>query len=115
MEPVLLSYKDVVPALEKGRISAVEIGPPHNDIVVGFHKIIKHNYYPGWFQPTFPVEMILNKNKLNKLSVTAREVIKTSCDKFYLSSLIKLTSFQPDAMNQMKKTALSMNNGNHNT
>ena len=103
MEPVLLSYKDVVPALEKGRISAVEIGPPHNDIGVGFHKIIKHNYYPGWFQPTFPVEMILNKNKWNKLSVTAREIIKTSCDKFYLSSLIKLTSFQPDAMNQMKK------------
>ena len=47
--------------------------------------------------------MILNKNKWNKLSVTAREVIKTSCDKFYLSSLIRLTSFQPDAMNQMKK------------
>ena len=33
MEPVLLSYKDVVPALEKGRISAAEIGPPHNDII----------------------------------------------------------------------------------
>ena len=40
MEPVLLSWKDVVPALENGRISAVEIGPLHNDIVVGFHKII---------------------------------------------------------------------------
>ena len=38
MEPVLLSYNDVVPALEKGRISAVEIGPPHNDITIGFHR-----------------------------------------------------------------------------
>ena len=103
MEPMLLSYKDVVPALEKGRISAVEIGAPHNDIGVGFHKILKHNYYPGWFQPTFPIELILNKNEWNQLSVTAREIIKTSCEKFYLSSLIKLTSFQPDAMKKMKK------------
>ena len=93
----------MVPALEKGRISAVEIGPPHNDITVGFHKIIKHNYYPGWFQPTFPIELILNQNKWIMLSVTAREIIKTSFDKFYLSSLIKLTSLQPDAMNKMEK------------
>ena len=103
METGMLSFKDVVLAIEKGKISAVEIGPPHNDILVGFHKLIKHNYYPGWFQQTFPIEFIVNKSKWSKISQTAQAIIKTSCEKSYLSSLIKLTSMEPEAMESLKK------------
>ena len=78
MEIALLGWKDIVPALEKDKISAVELGAPHNDVGLGFHKITKYNYYPGWFQQTFPIELIVNKNTWSKLSKTAQGIIKTS-------------------------------------
>ena len=103
MEIAMLGWKDIVPALEKDKISAVELGAPHNDVGLGFHKITKYNYYPGWFQQTFPIELIVNKNTWSKLSKTAQEIIKTSCEKSYLSTLIKLTSTEPEAMEKLKK------------
>lgn len=41
---------EIYQALEKGTIDAAEWVGPYDDEKLGFHKIAKHYYYPGWWE-----------------------------------------------------------------
>ncbi|MGD9743570.1 MAG: TRAP transporter substrate-binding protein, partial [Dongiaceae bacterium] len=48
--PQQIAGSDVYPALEKGTIDAVEWAGPYDDEKLGFNKIAKYYYYPGWWE-----------------------------------------------------------------
>ena len=48
--PQTLPGSDIYPALERGAIDAAEWVGPYDDEKLGFHKIAKHYYYPGWWE-----------------------------------------------------------------
>ncbi len=48
---VTLAGGDIFPALAAGKIDAAEWVGPWNDIVLGFHKVAKNYYYPGFHEP----------------------------------------------------------------
>lgn len=75
----LLGASDIFPALERGAIDATEFSMPIIDSRLGFHKIAKYNYFPGWHQPSTLFELIINKDVYKTLSPSAREQIKVSC------------------------------------
>jgi len=57
----LLPGAEIVPALEKGAVDAAEwIGPVH-DLRLGFPKVAKFYYYPGWQEPNAQAELMINK------------------------------------------------------
>ena len=56
----LLAGADIYPALEKGVIDATEFSMPRIDARLGFHKIAKFNYFPGWHQPATMFELLIN-------------------------------------------------------
>ena len=41
---------DIYPALEKGTIDAAEWVGPYDDEKLGFFKVAKYYYYPGWWE-----------------------------------------------------------------
>ena len=41
---------DIYPALEKGTIDAAEWVGPYDDEKLGFYKVVKNYYYPGWWE-----------------------------------------------------------------
>ena len=41
---------DIYPALEKGTIDAAEWVGPYDDEKLGFYKVVKYYYYPGWWE-----------------------------------------------------------------
>jgi TRAP-type mannitol/chloroaromatic compound transport system substrate-binding protein len=47
----LLPGGDIYPALERGAIDATEWVGPYDDLKLGFHKVAKYYYYPGWWEP----------------------------------------------------------------
>jgi len=47
----LLAGGDIYPALERGAIDATEWVGPYDDEKLGFHKVAKYYYYPGWWEP----------------------------------------------------------------
>ena len=49
--PQALPGGDIYPALERGAIDATEWVGPYDDEKLGFYKIAKHYYYPGWWEP----------------------------------------------------------------
>ena len=52
---------------------------PRIDAHLGFHKIAKYNYYPGWHQPSTLFELLINKDVYEELSDQSKNQIEVSC------------------------------------
>src|SRR5438874_11454294 len=48
--PQQIAGGDIYPALEKGTIDAAEWVGPYDDEKLGFYKVAKNYYYPGWWE-----------------------------------------------------------------
>ena len=76
---VQLPPAEIFPALEKGAIDAAEFSLPQVDQMLGFNKIVKYNYFPGWHQQTSMQELLINKNTWNKMSEQQQALVETAC------------------------------------
>ena len=59
---------EIFQALEKGVIDATEFSFPAIDQKLGFYKVVKYNYYPGWHQQATILELLINKDTWNGMS-----------------------------------------------
>lgn len=75
----LLGASDIFPALERGAIDATEFSMPRIDARLGFHKIAKYNYFPGWHQPSTLFELLINGDVWDELDETAQNQIEIAC------------------------------------
>lgn len=75
----LLAGGDIFPALERGAIDATEFSMPLIDARLGFYKIAKYNYFPGWHQPSTLFELLVNKDVWEDLGETAQNQIEVAC------------------------------------
>jgi TRAP-type mannitol/chloroaromatic compound transport system substrate-binding protein len=110
--------------LERGVIDATEWVGPYHDYKMGFYKVAKYYYYPGWHEPGTILECFYNKSAFNKLPSDLQQIVKTAIyhsnlwvlstfeakNNFYLQKLInehnvKLTKFPSPVMDQMRKYA----------
>ena len=83
----LLAGGDIFPALERGAIDATEFSMPRIDARLGFHKITKFNYFPGWHQPSTLFELLINKDIYDELSDVAKNQINVACQANITTSL----------------------------
>src|SRR5229473_874375 len=65
--PQQIAAGDIYPALEKGTIDAAEWVGPYDDEKLGFVKVAKYYYYPGWWEGTGQGHNIVNIEKWNAL------------------------------------------------
>ena len=70
---------EIFQALEKGAIDASEYSLPIVDEALGFDRIAKINYFPGWHQPFSAVHLAVNRDVWESLDVSQRGVIETAC------------------------------------
>lgn len=75
----LLGASDIFPALERGAIDATEFSMPLIDSRLGFHKIAKYNYFPGWHQPATLFELLVNQDVWEELDEKAKTQIEVAC------------------------------------
>ncbi|QIE42656.1 TRAP transporter substrate-binding protein [Rhodobacteraceae bacterium SC52] len=75
----LLPGGEIFPALEKGAIDATEFSMPAIDARLGFHKLVKFNYFPGWHQQATIFEVLVNKDVWNEASEAHKAIIETTC------------------------------------
>jgi TRAP-type mannitol/chloroaromatic compound transport system substrate-binding protein len=67
---------EIFPALEKGAIDGTEFSVPAIDTKLGFYKVAKYNYFPGWHQPATHLELVLNKDTWNEMSPRQKAVME---------------------------------------
>lgn len=65
--PQQLAGGDIYPSLEKGTIDAAEWVGPYDDEKLGFQKVAKYYYYPGFWEGGTTVHAFANIDKLNAL------------------------------------------------
>lgn len=70
---------EISTSLETGRLDATELSFPLVDKLLGFDKVAKHYYFPGWHQPAGFIEFYMNKDKWDGLSDAQRTAIEVSC------------------------------------
>jgi TRAP-type mannitol/chloroaromatic compound transport system substrate-binding protein len=75
----ILPGGEIFPALEKKVIDATEFSMPVIDENMGFHKLAKYNYFPGWHQQATAFELLINKDVWNNLSSTQQVIIEMAC------------------------------------
>ena len=76
--PQQLAAGDIFPALEKGTIDAAEWVGPYDDEKLGFVKVAKYYYYPGWWEGTGQSHNIMNLEKFNALPKHYQAAIETA-------------------------------------
>ncbi len=75
--PQQIAGGDIYPALEKGTIDAAEWVGPHDDERLGFQKVAKHYYYPGWWEGGATTHLMVNLPKWNELSKSYQAVVQS--------------------------------------
>ncbi|MCH9006714.1 TRAP transporter substrate-binding protein [candidate division KSB1 bacterium] len=64
--------------LERGVIDATEWVGPYHDYLMGFHRIAKFYYYPGWHEPGPVLELTVNKAKWQSLPSDLQMMIEVA-------------------------------------
>ena len=73
--PQALPGGDIYPALERGAIDATEWVGPYDDEKLGFFKIAKNYYYPGWWEPCSMYHFMVNTQKWEGLPKPYQEAV----------------------------------------
>jgi len=90
----LLPGGEIFAALEKKAIEASEFSMPAIDTKLGFYKIAKYNYFPGWHQQATLFELLINKDVWNSMSDRQRMLIEVLCKASTLDTMAYAESIQ---------------------
>ena len=74
----VLAGGDIYPALERGAIDATEWVGPYDDEKLGFHKIARHYYYPGWWEPGPALSFYIGRRAWDGLPAAWRDVLRAA-------------------------------------
>lgn len=88
---VLVAGGEIYTNLERGIIDATEWLGPYHDYLMGFHKIAKYYYTPGWHESGTSLEYIINKEKFEALDEDLQSIIRAAAS---LSNQYVLSSFE---------------------
>lgn len=99
----LIPGAEIFPALEKGAIDATEFSMPVVDEKLGFYKIAKFNYFPGWHQPSSTFELLINKDTWKSMSPRQKAVIETAAKATNYYTLTKSVAVQGKVMLENEK------------
>ena len=75
----MLPSGEIFQALEKGAIDATEFALPIVDEALGFARVARINYFPGWHQPFTASHLIVNLDVWKTLPETDRHLLTTTC------------------------------------
>jgi len=76
--PQQIAGGDIYPALEKGTIDAAEWVGPYDDEKLGFYKVAKYYYYPGWWEGGTTNHTQVNLQKWNELPKNYQAILRAA-------------------------------------
>ncbi len=92
---------DIYPALEKGTIDAAEWVGPYDDEKLGFYKVAKYYYYPGWWEGGTALHFFINSDKWNSLPKTYQAIITAAAGYADMDVQAKYDARNPQALKRL--------------
>jgi TRAP-type mannitol/chloroaromatic compound transport system substrate-binding protein len=99
--PQQLAGGDIYPALEKGTIDAAEWVGPYDDEKLGFQKVAKYYYYPGWWEGGAMLHNFINLNEWNKLPKSYQAMVRAASEAAHHWMVAKYDSANPGAIKRL--------------
>jgi TRAP-type mannitol/chloroaromatic compound transport system substrate-binding protein len=99
--PQQVAGGDIYPALEKGTIDAAEWVGPYDDEKLGFQKVAKYYYYPGWWEGGAMLHNFINLQKWNELPKNYQAIVKAASDHAHHWMVSKYDAGNPAALKRL--------------
>jgi TRAP-type mannitol/chloroaromatic compound transport system substrate-binding protein len=92
---------DIYPALEKGTIDAAEWVGPYDDEKLGFFKVAKYYYYPGWWEGGPELAVFVNTKAYADLPKEYQSILQAACYEANVDMLAKYDAVNPPALKRL--------------
>ena len=94
---------EIYTALERGAIDATEWVGPYDDEKLGFHKVAKYYYYPGWWEPGPTLTALVNQQAWAKLPKAYQEMFSSACQSANLLMLSRYDRLNAVALERLRQ------------
>jgi TRAP-type mannitol/chloroaromatic compound transport system substrate-binding protein len=99
--PQMIGGPDIYPALEKGTIDGAEWVGPYDDEKLGFNKVAKYYYYPGWWEGGPILMALVNEKKWNELPKSYQAALTAACAEANVWMPAKYDAQNPAALRRL--------------
>ena len=99
--PTQIAGGEIYQALERGTIDAAEWVGPYDDEKLGFHKVAKFYYYPGWWEAGPQLSFIVNLKKWEELPKAYKSVLEAACAESNVHMLARYDAKNPEALKRL--------------
>jgi TRAP-type mannitol/chloroaromatic compound transport system substrate-binding protein len=89
---------EIFQALEKGAIDASEFALPIVDQSLGFNRVAKFNYYPGWHQPFTSSHLVVNLKVWEALAPADQALLEAGCTAAVTRNLAQAEALQGEVI-----------------
>ena len=92
---------EIYTALERGAIDATEWVGPYDDEKLGFYKVARFYYYPGWWEPGPSLSFYVNQQKWASLSTEHQAIFTASAKTAELTMQARYDTQNPAALDRL--------------
>ncbi|MCP4807555.1 MAG: TRAP transporter substrate-binding protein [Proteobacteria bacterium] len=99
---------EIYPALERGAIDATEWVGPYDDEKLGFHKVVKNYYYPGWWEPGPSLSFYVGDKAWAELPASYQAIFQTACAEAAAVMQQRYDAKNPPALQRLLASGVQM-------
>jgi TRAP-type mannitol/chloroaromatic compound transport system substrate-binding protein len=99
--PTQIAAGDVYPALERGTIDAAEFVGPYDDEKLGFVRVAKNYYYPGWWEGGAMLHLVIGQEAWNRLPKHYQAIVFHACEAANNWMLAKYDAVNPGGLRRL--------------
>jgi TRAP-type mannitol/chloroaromatic compound transport system substrate-binding protein len=99
--PQQIAGGDIYPALERGTIDATEWVGPYDDEKLGFHKVAKFYYYPGFWEGGAALGWLVNEKAWNALPGDYRAIFTAAAHEANAQMMAKYDARNAPALRRL--------------
>jgi TRAP-type mannitol/chloroaromatic compound transport system substrate-binding protein len=99
--PQQIAGGEIYPALEKGTIDAAEWVGPYDDEKLGFQKVARYYYYPGWWEGGTPQHFMINTAKWAELPKNYQSIMTAAAAAANVEETARYDARNPQAIKRL--------------
>jgi TRAP-type mannitol/chloroaromatic compound transport system substrate-binding protein len=99
--PQQIGGPDIYPALERGVIDGAEWVGPYDDEKLGFNRIAPFYYYPGWWEYSPSIDLMVNARAYEQLPAAYKAILEAACAESWHWMSARYDVLNPAAMRRL--------------